>query len=121
MDRSWAIFLHGSGGVKTALKIITVHGWERQDLAYASQEVSPSHMKTDPTGNTASEVNKATLGSYMGFPFKRHYSGKESEHSNTTLCWESLQDMLKQQSVVKASLTKVPETCVYWIKSEASE
>lgn len=47
--------------------------------------------------------------------------GKESESSNTTWCWESLQGTFKQQSVVKASVTKVPETYFYWIKSHMSE
>lgn len=118
-EESRAIFWHGSGSVKTALKSIRVYGWEGKDLVTGCWEACPSHIKTDPEGNIASEASK-TPWSYAGamqtFPL-----GKESESSNVTWCWEFLQDAHKQQSVVKASLTDMPETYVYWIKSHASE
>lgn len=124
-EGSGAIFWHGSGGVKTALKSIRAYGWEGKDLATAYQEAYPSFPNQDrPCGKYSFRSQQSQLiiwGSYADFPFKRHNLGKESESSNTTGCWESLQDTLKQQSVVKASVTKVPETYVYWIKSQASE
>lgn len=124
-EGSGAIFWCGSGDVKTGLKSIRVYGWEGKDLTTAYQEAYPSLPYQRQTLWEIQVQKPAKPPDCMrgnaDFPFERHTLGKESESSNTTWCWESLQDIFNQQSVIKVSLTKVPETYVYWIKSHASE
>lgn len=59
-EESGAVSWHGSGGLKIAQESIRVYEREGKYLVTDYQEACPSCIKTDLTGNTASEISKAT-------------------------------------------------------------